>query len=188
MKPVRTVVFKEGGFDLVADRNDEYAGPRLGNPEPGVEKHWANLVGTLAQGLVEQTEILTTISRKQADDVFQGNDGRLDSHFIEHPEPFPKKPAAGGSKATHLAGEGKVLAGETGPDDVAVGDGGSVDLLDGTEVEMFAAVVGGIAGGLFRADVIGPDRDASMSDTLGDKAAAREEIDKGWRGGTQEFF
>ena len=69
-----------------------------------------------------------------------------------------------------------------------MGDGGSADLFDGTEVEMVVAVVGGVAGGLLRADVVGPDRDAGMPGTLGDKAAAREEIDKGWKGNAQEFF
>ena len=118
-------------------------------------------------------------------DVFQGDDGRLDGHFIEDAEPFPEKAAAGGGEAAHLAGEGKVLAGEAGPDDVAVGDGGSADLLDGTEVEMVVAVIGGVAGGFLRADVVGPDRDAGMPGALGDKAAAREEIDKGWKSGVQ---
>jgi len=83
------------------------------------------------------------------------------------------------------AGEGKILAGEAGPDDVAVRDGGSADLPDGAEVEMVTAVVGGVAGGFLRADVVGPDRDAGMQGTLGDMAAAREEIDKGWKGVAQ---
>jgi len=108
-----------------------------------------------------------------------------DGHFIEDAEPFPEKAAAGGGEAAHLAGEGKVLAGEAGPDDVSVGDGGSADLLDGAEVEMVVAVVGGVAGGFLWADVVGPDRDAGMPGALGDKAAAREEIDKGWKSGTQ---
>ena len=47
-------------------------------------------------------------------------------------ESFPEKVAAEG-------GERKVLAGEAGPEDAAVADGGSVDLLNGTEVEMLAA-------------------------------------------------
>jgi len=49
-------------------------------------------------------------------------------------------------------------------------------------------VFDGVAGGILRADVVGPDRDAGMPGTLGDKAAAREEIDKGWKGGVHEFF
>lgn len=49
-----------------------------------------------------------------------------------------------------------------------MGNVGSANLLDGTEVKMVVAVVGGVAGGLFRADVIGPNRDASMSSALGD--------------------
>ena len=69
-----------------------------------------------------------------------------------------------------------------------MGDGGSADVLDGTEVEMVVAVVGGVAGGLLRADVVRPDRDAGMADTLGDKATACEEIDKGWNSSVQEFF
>ena len=35
------------------------------------------------------------------------------------------------------------------------------------------------------ADVVGPDRDAGLPGNLGDMAAAREEIDKGWEGGAQ---
>ena len=58
-------------------------------------------------------------------------------------------------------------------------------MLDGTKMEMVVAVVGGVAGGFLGADVVGPDRDAGMQGTLGDKAAAREEIDKGWKSGTQ---
>jgi len=80
------------------------------------------------------------------------------------------------------------LAREAGPDDVAVRDGGPADLLYGTEVEMFVPVVADVAGGLLRADVVGPDRDTGMSSALGDEAAACEEIDKGRKGGAQEFF
>ena len=57
-----------------------------------------------------------------------------------------------------------------------------------TAVEMVVAVVGGVAGGLLRADVVGPDRDAGMPGSLGDQAAAREEIDKGWKVCVQGFF
>ena len=53
---------------------------------------------------------------------------------------------------------------------------------------MAGAVVGGVDGGLLWADVVRPDRDAGMPGPLGDKAAAREKIDKGWNGGVQEFF
>ena len=180
VEPVGAVVFEGGGVDKIADGDDEDAGAGLGNPEPCIEKHRTDLVATLAQGLVEEAEILAAIGGEQADDVFQGDDGRLDGHFIEDPKPFPEQAAAGGGEAAHLAGEGKVLAGETGPDDIAVGDGGSADVLDGTEVEMVGAVVGGVAGGLLRANVVGPDRDACMPDSLGDKATARKEIDKGW--------
>ncbi len=120
--------------------------------------------------------------------VFEGDDGGFDRHFVEDAKPFPKHAAARGGDAAHLASEGKVLAGEAGPDDVALGNRGSYDLLDGTEVEMVVAVVGGVTGSLFRADVVGLDRDAGMNDSLGYKAAAREEIDKSWNDSSQEFF
>lgn len=87
-----------------------------------------------------------------------------------------------------LGGEGEVLAGEAGPDDVAVGNGAAADLLDGAEVEMAGAVVGGVDGGLLRADVVRPDGGAGVLGSLGDKAAAGKEIDEGWKGGVQEFF
>jgi hypothetical protein len=48
-------------------------------------------------------------------------------------------------------------AGEAGPDDFAVGNGAAGDLLDGAEVEMAGAVVGGVDGGLLRANVVRPD-------------------------------
>ena len=53
---------------------------------------------------------------------------------------------------------------------------------------MVVAVIGGVAGGLLRANVVGPHWEAGMPGSLGDKAAAREEIDKSWKGGAQEFF
>ena len=43
---------------------------------------------------------------------------------------------------------------------------------------MAGAVVGGVAGGLLRADVVGPDRDAGMPGPLGDKAADRKKSTK----------
>ncbi len=188
MEPVGAVVFEGGGVNGIEDGDDEDAGAGLRDPKAGIEQHGADLVRSFAEGLVEQAEILAAIGGEQADDVLQGDDGRLDGHFIEDAEPFPEQAAAGGGEAAHLAGKREVLAGEAGPDDVAVGDGGSADLLDGTEVEMVVAVVAGVAAGLLRADVVGPDRDAGMAGTLGDQAAAREEIDKSWKGGAQEFF
>lgn len=160
----------------------------MGDPEPCIEKHGADLVRTLAQGLIKEAEILAAIGGEQTHDVFQGDYCRLDGHFIENPEPFPEHAAAGGGEAAHFAGEGKILAGKAGPDYVPVGDGGSADLLDGTEVEMVVAVVGGVTGGFLRADIVGPDRDANMPSSLGDKAAACEEIYEGWMIGVQEFF
>ena len=51
-----------------------------------------------------------------------------------------------------------------------------------------AAVVGGVDGGLLRADVVRLDGDAGMLGSLGDKATASKEIDEGWKEGAQEFF
>lgn len=53
---------------------------------------------------------------------------------------------------------------------------------------MAGAVVGGVDGGLLRADVVRPDGGAGVLGSLGDKAAAGKEIDEGWKGGVQEFF
>lgn len=55
-------------------------------------------------------------------------------------------------------------------------------------MEMAVAVVGGVDGGLLRADVVRPDGGAGVLGSLGDKAAAGKEIDEGWKGGVQEFF
>lgn len=137
---------------------------------------------------MEQTEILSAIGGEQADDIFQGNNSRLDRHFVQNPKPFPEHAAAGGRKAAHFSGEGEVLAGEAGPDDVAVGDGVSADLLDGTEVKVVVAVVGGVTAGLLRADVVRPDGDAGVLGSLGDKAAAGKEIDESWKECFDEFF
>jgi hypothetical protein len=96
--------------------------------------------------------------------------------------------SAGRRKTTHFLGEGEVPAGEAGPDDVAVRNGAAADVLDGAEVEMAGAVVGGVDGGLLRADVVRPDGGAGVLGSLGDKAAASKEIGEGWKGGVQEFF
>jgi len=53
---------------------------------------------------------------------------------------------------------------------------------------MAGAVVGGVNGGLFRADVVRPDRDAGVLGSLGNKAAAGKEIDESWKESAQEFF
>ncbi len=51
---------------------------------------------------------------------------------------------------------------------------------------MAGAVVGGVDGGLLRADVVRPDGGAGVLGSLGDKAAAGKEIDEGWKGCVQE--
>ena len=179
MKPVGAVVFEVGGVEVILRGDNENAGPGLGDPVAGVEQHGADLVGALAQRLVEQPEILAAIGGKQADDILQGDDGGFFRHFIEHPEPFPEQAAAGGGEAAHFPGEGEVLAGEAGPDDVAPRDLRAANLLDGAEVEMAVAVVDLVDGGLFRADVVGPDRNAGVFRSLRDQPAAGEEIDEG---------
>jgi hypothetical protein len=188
VKPVGAVVFEGGGVEVILDGDDEDAGAGLGDPEAGVEQHRADLVAAGAECLVEEAEIAAAIAGKEADDVFEGDDGGFDGHLIEDAEPFPEEAAAGGGEAAHLASEGKVLAGEAGPDDVAVGNGPAADVLDGAEVEMAVAVVGGVDGGLLRADVVRPDGGAGVLGSLGDKAAAGKEIDEGWTGGVYEFL
>ena len=53
---------------------------------------------------------------------------------------------------------------------------------------MAGAVVGGVDSRLLRADVVRPDGGAGVLGSLGDKAAAGEEINEGWKGCAQEFF
>lgn len=181
VEPVGAVVFEGGGVEVILDGDDEDAGAGLGDPEAGVEQHGADLVGAVAEGLVEQAKIAAAIAGEEADDVLEGDDGGFFRHFVQHPEPFPEETTAGGGEATHLAGEGEVLAGEAGPDDVAVGNGAAADVLYGAEVEMAGAVVGGVDGGLLQANVVRPDRGAGVLGSLGDKAAAGKEIDESWK-------
>ncbi len=55
-------------------------------------------------------------------------------------------------------------------------------ILDKIEVEMAGAEVGGVDGGLLRADVVRPNGGAGVLGSLGDQAAAGKEIDEGWKG------
>jgi hypothetical protein len=73
------------------------------------------------------------------------------------------------------------MAGKACPDDVAAGNEAAADALDGAEVEMAGAVVGGVDGGLLRADIVRPDGRAGVLGSLGDKAAASKEIDESWK-------
>jgi uncharacterized protein YcfJ len=61
------------------------------------------------------------------------------------------------------------------------------DVLDGAEVEVAGAVIGGVDGGLLRADVIRPDGGAGLLGSLGDKYACKE-VDERWKGGDYGFF
>lgn len=106
---------------------------------------------------------------------------RSGAKSLDNPEPFPEQTAAGSREAAHLPGEGQILAGETGPDDVTLRDLRAAHVLDGTAMEMPGSVVGGVDRGLARADVVGPDRGAGVLHALRDQAAAREEIDEGWK-------
>ena len=137
--------------------------------------------------MVEKSEIFATIGGKQSNNIFEGDDGGFDGHLVEDTQPFPEEATAGGGEAAHLAGEGEVLAGEASPDDIALGNGAAVDVFDGAEVEMIVAVVGGVDGGLLRADVVRPDGGAGVPCPLGDKAAAGKKIDKGWKVCFQRF-
>jgi hypothetical protein len=188
VEPVGAVVFEGGGVEVILDRDDEDAGAGLGDPEPGVEQHGADLVGAVAECLVEEAEIAAAIAGKEANDVFEGDNGGFYGHLVEDAEPFPEEAAAGGGEAAHLAGEGEVLAGEAGPDDVAMGNGRAADVFDGAEVEMVDAVVGGVDGGLLRADVVRPDGAAGVLGALSDKTAAGKEIDEGWKRCFNGFF
>lgn len=188
MEPIGAVVFESGGVEVSLDRDDEDPGPGLGYPEAGIEQHRADFVGSFPEGLKKEAKVFAAIAGEEADDVFEGDDGGFDGHLVEDAEPFPEEAAAGGGEAAHLAGDGEILAGKAGPHDVALWNGGAADVLDGIEVEMAGAVVGGVDGGLLRADVVRPDGGAGVLGPLGDKAAAGKEIDEGWTGGIQEFF
>ena len=154
VEPVGAVVFEGGGVEVILDSDDEDAGAGLGHPEAGVEQHGADLVGAVAKCLVELAEIAAAVAGKETDDVFEGDDGRFAGHLVEDAEPFPEETAAGGGQAAHLPGEGEVLAGEAGPDDVALGNLVPEDIFNRVEVEMIVAVVGGVDGGFLRADVV----------------------------------
>ena len=188
VEPVGAVVFEGGCVDVILDGDNEDAGAGLGDPEAGIEQHRADLVGAVAKCLVEEAEIPAAVAGKEADDIFKGYDGRFDGHFVKDFQPFPEEAAAGGGEAAHLTSEREILAGEAGPDDVAVGNGAAADVLDGTEMEMIFSVVGGVDGRLLRADVVRPDGSAGMFCPLGDKTAPGKEIDEGWWVGDHKFM
>jgi hypothetical protein len=112
----------------------------------------------------------------------------LFGHFVEDAEPLPEEAAAGGGEPAHFAGEGEILAGEAGPDDIATGDFGAAHVLDGAEVEVVGAVVGLVDGGFFGADVVGPDGGAGVLRAPRDNTTASEEIDEVWRGLDHAFI
>ncbi len=180
VKPVGAVVFEVAGVEVILNGDDEDAGAGLRDPEAGVEQHGADLVGAFAECLVEEAEIAAAVAGKEADDIFKGDDGGFDGHLVEDAEPFPEEAAAGGGETAHFAGEGEILAGEAGPDDVALGNGSTANVLNGAEVKMTGAVVGGVDGGFFRANVIGPYGNTCVFSSLRDEPAAGEKIDKSW--------
>lgn len=55
-------------------------------------------------------------------------------------------------------------------------------------MEVISAVVCNIARGLFLTDIVGPHWLASMAKTLGDKTAACEEVNEGWKHCVQKFI
>lgn len=105
VQPARSELLEIRRIDILMHGDNEHPGAGLREPVTGVDQHWADLVGAGAKGLVKKAIVLTSIRRKQAGDVLKGDDfGRL-RHFIEHPQPFPEKTAAGGPQAAHFSCE-----------------------------------------------------------------------------------
>lgn len=188
MQPVRTQVLEIGRIQLLLDSDNKDPRTRLREPVAGVNQHGANLVGTGPQRLVEKSVVLSSVRGEQPGDILKRDDLRRLRHLVEDAEPFPEKAAAGSAESTHFAGEGEILTGEAGPDDIALRDRGTADVFDGAEVEMAGSVVRGVDGSLLRADVVRPDGCAGVLSSLGDKATAGKEIDEGWRRGGHEFM
>ena len=181
MEPIGTIVFERVGVDMIVNGDDENPGPRLGYPEAGIEQHWADSIGSIAERLIQEAEILATISRKQTDHILEGENSRLGWHLIKNTQPFPKKAATGSRETAHFPGKGEILTREAGPNNITFGNRSAADMFNRTKVKMILTVVCGVDSCLFRADVVRPNGNASVLGTLSDKAAAGEEIDEGWK-------
>ena len=146
-----------------------------------VDQHRADLVGAGAKGLVEKAVVRSPVRRKQAGDVLKGDHfGRL-RHFIEHPQPFPEKAAAGRPQATHFSGERQILAREACPDDLPLRHRAPVHVFNRAEVKMPGVVIGGVDVALLPADVVRPYRKARPASALGYEAATGEKIHERWK-------
>ena len=92
-------------INILMDGDNEHPGAGLREPVAGIDPHRPDFVGAGAEGLVEEAVVLSSVRGQQAGDVLKGDDfGRL-RHFIEDPQPFPEKSAAGGSQTAHFSGE-----------------------------------------------------------------------------------
>jgi hypothetical protein len=136
VEPIGAVVFEGVGIEMILNGDNENAGAGLGHPVAGIEQHGADLVGAVAQRLIEEAEIATAIAGEETDDVFQGDDGGFLWHFVEDAQPFPEETAPGCGEATHLASKREVLTGEAGPDDIALGNVVAGNVFDGAEMKM----------------------------------------------------
>lgn len=121
---------------------------------PSIKEHGADLVRSFSEGLIKKTEIFAAIGGKQTDNVLQGDDAGFDRHFVKNAEPLPEKAAAGRRETSHFTGKGEVLTGETGPDNVTLGNRRSANMFNRTQVKMIVAMIRSVNGRLFRADVV----------------------------------
>lgn len=55
---------------MIAHGDDKDPGTGLRDPKSSIEKHRADLVGSVAKCLVEETKIIAPISGEETDDVF----------------------------------------------------------------------------------------------------------------------
>jgi hypothetical protein len=124
-----------------------------------VEDEGVNVVAAFIEGEEGLFEVAAAVAGEEAEDVFEEDEGRLAG--FEAVEEVDEAPKGGGFLAAETfpaAGDGEVVAGEGGGEELAVGDVARLQVVDVADDEV--VVVGPVVAvhlGLVVVDVVGED-------------------------------